>query len=87
MGIYYYLKEKLKVESKMLVTYLPVTKERRYADEKCKGKEKEVYKGSLRRPIDYIAEDLTCAITYEAVSDLYLLSCQHFLSSQALLLL
>jgi len=48
-----------------------------------KGKGKG--KGVEKNPIDFIAEDLTCAIVCEAVGDFYQLNCQHIISSKALL--
>src|SRR5437879_2630653 len=55
-------------------------------DGKGKGKRKgkECDDRGLKLPINYIAEDLTCTITYETVGDLYQLNCQHFISSKVL---
>src|SRR4051812_21401434 len=85
LSIYYYLREKLEVESKMILKYTPdkimANAENKKQPDKGKGKGKGVEKN----PIDYIAEDLTCAIVCEAVGDFYQLNCQHIVSSKALL--
>src|SRR5205809_832152 len=82
--MYYYLKEKLESESKMISKYSPLPPNNIMFNseqhDKGKGKGKCVEKS----PIDYIAEDLTCAIVCETVGDFYQLNCQHIISSKAL---
>src|SRR6185312_599983 len=77
VDMYYYLKEKLKAESKMFLDPDKVE----MSGQNGKGKSKENH--NERNPIDYIAEDLTCTITCEIVDCLYQLSCQHFISPKA----
>src|SRR6185369_7697690 len=89
VGMYYYLKEKLRVESKMILKYSPdpIMTGTQNMEQQDKGKGNGKGKGVERNPIDYIAEDLTCAIICEAVGDFYQLNCQHIIGSKALLLL
>src|SRR5207244_5720276 len=82
---YHYLKEKLEVESKMVLKYTLDRMETSNPEQKEKGKRKECDDRSLRLPVEYITEDLTCPITYETVDGLYQLSCHHFISFKALL--
>src|SRR6185312_14891411 len=85
VNMYYYLKDKLEVESKMILKYSPgeimINSQNGRQQDKGKGKGKGVEKNV----IDYITEDLTCAIVCEAVGDFYQLNCQHIISSKALL--
>src|SRR6185295_5097398 len=75
VSMYYYLKEKVDVESKMILKYSPdqimASVQNMEQEDKGKGKGKSVEKN----PIDYITEDLTCAITCEAAGDFCQLSC------------
>src|SRR6185436_1902884 len=77
VSMYYYLKEKLKVESRMILQYLPDQMMTNTQDIKQQDKGKGKGKGVERNPSDYITEDLTCAITCETVGDFYQLNCQH----------
>ena len=52
---------------------------------KQQDKRREKGKGVEKTPIDYIAEDLTCAIICETVGDFFQLNCQHIISTKALL--
>src|SRR6185312_15660816 len=85
VSMYYYLKEKLEVESKMILKYSPnrimTNAQSRKQQDKGKGKCVE------RNPIDYIEEDLTCAIVCKIVGDFYQLTCQHIISSKGFSLL
>src|SRR6185295_11310139 len=85
--MYYYLKEKLRVESKMTLKYSPssIMTDTQNMEQHSKGKGNGKGKGVEKNPIDYIAEDLTCAILCETVGDFYQLNCQHIISSKALL--
>src|SRR6185312_4169192 len=85
VSMYYYLKEKLVVESKMILEYSPDQIMTSAQNKKQQDKGKGKGKGAEKNLIDFIAEDLTCAIVCEAVGDFYQLNCQHIISSKALL--